>query len=297
MNESIYTEKLKEKRDAREKKRKEKKKEKRIKTILKINMGLAVVVLILVVVKWFSGESDIRVEKVEGEPQKVDMMPIVMKAKDPGVQKEEREEAFDRGFPKPPDYEPESITAIINKDFTLPSTYVPKDLTIPNVTLANGHDSDRNKIRKPAAEALEELFKEAEKEDVFLVAVSGYRSFKRQSEIYYRNVKAQGYEEASALSAVPGSSEHQSGLAMDVSCSRNRYDLTEGFCELKEGKWVGENAHRFGFIIRYPKDKTEVTGYAYEPWHLRFVGKKLAAFLYENNLTMEEYYGLASVKE
>lgn len=296
MDESRYEELLAERRRRREKKREKKRKEKRKKAILQINIGLIVVVLGLIVVKVFSGKGNVRTERKE--LNQTGVLSSQMEEKELlSEEKKRKERLFDRGFPQPPDYEPESITAIINKDFPLPSTYVPPDLMIPNVKLASGHDVDRNKIRKPAAEALEKLFQEAEKEKIFLVAVSGYRSFKRQSEIYYRNVQRQGYEEASTLSALPGSSEHQSGLAMDVSCSRNRYDLTEAFCELKEGQWVGENAHRFGFIIRYPKDKTEVTGYAYEPWHLRFVGKELAGFLYEKNLTLEEYYGLSSVKE
>ena len=134
------------------------------------------------------------------------------------------------------------------------------------------------------------MFRDGKKKHVFLVAVSGFRSFERQKQIYYRNVSNRGKAETDTISALPGSSEHQSGLAMDVSSLSNSYSLSASFASTKEGKWVLKNAHKYGFIIRYQKNKEHITGYHYEPWHLRYVGKDIAA--YKNNLSLEEYYGV-----
>ena len=104
------------------------------------------------------------------------------------------------------------------------------------------------------------------------------------------NVKRQGLEHTTKYSATPGFSEHQTGLAIDVSADSVNNRLDESFGDSTEGKWLAENAHLYGFIIRYPKDKTKITGYSYEPWHIRYVGKPLAKYIYENNLCLEEYY-------
>jgi hypothetical protein len=95
-------------------------------------------------------------------------------------------------------------------------------------------------------------------------------------------------------SAAPGNSEHQTGLAIDVSCKSINFGLTNSFASTPEGLWLKDNCWRFGFILRYPKDKEHITGYAYEPWHIRYVGVPLAYYLYNNNLTLEEYYGSPS---
>jgi D-alanyl-D-alanine carboxypeptidase len=90
--------------------------------------------------------------------------------------------------------------------------------------------------------------------------------------------------------AIPGSSEHQSGLAMDIASKSTDLNLTEGFAETIEGKWLAENAHRFGFILRYPKGKEAITNYEYEPWHFRYVGEKAATVIYQHDWTLEEYF-------
>ena len=91
--------------------------------------------------------------------------------------------------------------------------------------------------------------------------------------------------------AYPGQSEHQTGLAMDVSCQSVGFTLEEDFGQTTEGIWLSENAHKFGFIIRYGKDTTNITGYSYEPWHIRYVGKDAAKEIYDLNITLEEYLG------
>lgn len=146
--------------------------------------------------------------------------------------------------------------------------------------------------------ALEDLFRALkEEEGLTLYAVSGYRSYTLQYEIYGGHL-ARGREinETNLYSAAPGKSEHQTGLAMDVSCKSLGYRLVESFANTPEGTWLRENCWRFGFILRYQKGKEHITGYAYEPWHLRYVGVPLAYYLYTNNLTLEEYYGTTSQK-
>lgn len=186
---------------------------------------------------------------------------------------------------------PENVLALVNKEFALPATYEPDDLVIPNVAFSFGKaDVPQRYIRKEAAAALEDLFKQAEKEGIELLAVSGYRSYSRQLGILNNEEKKKGEELARQTVALPGQSEHQSGLAMDVSSRSNNLELSEAFGETEEGKWLRENAHRFGYIIRYQKGKEEITGYQYEPWHLRYVGVERAKVIFEHDMTLEEYF-------
>lgn len=185
---------------------------------------------------------------------------------------------------------PESIFCLVNKEYSLPSDYVPEDLVKPNVSFSINYESEKQLLRKAAAEALEELFQDANEQNLELTAVSGYRSYERQKEIYENNLKTRGTSHTNQYSAKPGYSEHQTGLVMDVSCKSENYDLQESFGDTPEGIWLAENAHLYGYIIRYPEDKCEITGYAYEPWHIRYVGVPLATYLYDNKMTLDEYY-------
>lgn len=112
--------------------------------------------------------------------------------------------------------------------------------------------------------------------------------FFNQKEIYELNVEHQGKEAADLYSAAPGHSEHQTGLAMDLTTVDANFDLVESFADTNEGKWLAENASKYGFIIRYPKEKIDITGYAFEPWHIRYVGKPYAKYLSQNKLTLDE---------
>ena len=143
-----------------------------------------------------------------------------------------------------------------------------------------------------AAAALEELFAAAKEEQGYtLYAHSGYRSYATQNLIYQRKIKnSKNLAEARLLVADPGASEHQLGLAMDVKNSKNG-SLSASFGSTKEGIWLSENAYRFGFIIRYKEEWTDITGYAYEPWHIRYVGKEHAKVIYDMNIPLEEYIG------
>ena len=177
-------------------------------------------------------------------------------------------------------FDPSSLTVCVNRKSTLSSDYKPTDLVLPDVRAVNS--SNRLYMRKEAASALEELFKAAEDENYYLYAVSGYRSYSYQKSIY---------NPYSGYSAPAGASEHQLGLARDITLAKYNGTLSVDFGNTKEGKWVKENAHKYGFIIRYLQGKEDITGYNYEPWHLRYLGVDLATELYEKNITLEEYYG------
>ncbi|PKM94311.1 MAG: peptidase M15 [Firmicutes bacterium HGW-Firmicutes-1] len=184
----------------------------------------------------------------------------------------------------------DSLHVLVNKKNELDSNYEPNDLVVPEVKFSFDGNDQKKQMRSVAANALEELINGALENDYRLVAVSGYRSYNRQQTIYQGNVDRMGEEAANKVSAKPGQSEHQTGLAMDVSCESIGYSLEESLGDLPEGKWLAKNAHAYGFIIRYPKDKTDITQYNYEPWHVRYVGKALATYLYENDLTLDEFY-------
>lgn len=188
------------------------------------------------------------------------------------------------------DLDPSSITVFVNKEYALPKDYKPSELVTPNIYFNLISYDERTQMRPEASEAIELLFQAAEKDGYLLSGVSGYRSYSRQKKIFTNNIVTKGKTHTLKYSAVPGTSEHQTGLAMDISCKSLRYNLLSTFAETPEGKWVADNAHRFGYIIRYAKGKADITGYAYEPWHIRYVGKDLATYLYENDLTLEEYY-------
>jgi len=182
-----------------------------------------------------------------------------------------------------------NIEVLVNKTNWLAKEFVPIDLIIPKVNFLLDTNSEAMFLRKESAKALEKLFKNAKKEKIELYAASGYRSYKRQSEIFKKNLKKDG-KIANKYSARAGQSEHQTGLAIDVTCKDVNFDLVEEFEGSKAYLWLFNNSHKFGFILRYPKGKEDITGYIFEPWHLRYVGKELAYKLYMEEITLEEYY-------
>lgn len=195
------------------------------------------------------------------------------------------------------DLDPESITVFVNKEYALPKDYVPKDLKIPNVLFETPGYEEKKHMRKEAADALEDLFHAASKDGVTLYAVSGYRSYERQYKIFTYNIWKKGKKHTLKYSAVPGTSEHQTGLSMDVSIKSIDLKLVTSFSTSKEGIWLSENAYKFGYIIRYPLGKEKQTGYEYEPWHIRYVGKDLAKYLQDNDMILEDYYNYQPSKD
>jgi zinc D-Ala-D-Ala carboxypeptidase len=183
--------------------------------------------------------------------------------------------------------------ALVNKEFALPDGYTPSDLVRPKVAFSFGdQDIEKSYLRNEAAVALELMFSDAVKNGLHLFAVSGYRSYDRQKVVFDAEVNKVGYEKAVQAVAVPGNSEHQTGLSMDISSKSAHFGLTEQFGETVEGKWLANHAHRFGFVQRYPKGKEGITGYQYESWHYRYVGVKVATEIFENQLTLEEYFNI-----
>lgn len=145
-------------------------------------------------------------------------------------------------------------------------------------------------MRKEAAEAFNLLHETALQEAGYeIVMTTAYRSYDFQEALYNNYVAKYGQEQAETFSAQPGKSEHQSGLAVDVSSPSVNYQLTKDYINTKEGAWLNDNAHRFGFIIRFKKGAEDITGYMYEPWHIRYVGITAAKEIYEKDITLEEY--------
>jgi D-alanyl-D-alanine carboxypeptidase len=193
--------------------------------------------------------------------------------------------------------QPESITALVNKQFKLPEQYEPGDLVYPDVLFTFKEKIEKRMLRKEAAAALEKLFAGAKEDDILLAGVSAYRSHATQTTLFNRYVKQDGEEKAKTYSAVPGHSEHETGLAIDVSGSTGKCAAQDCFAGTKEAKWLDEHAAEYGFIIRYPNGKSAITGYQYEPWHLRYVGIKVAKEIHNKSLTMEEYYNAVPVSK
>lgn len=185
---------------------------------------------------------------------------------------------------------PNSLYLLTNKLNHLPEDYVPTNLVIPNVRATLAEDVDKRYVREEMATALEGLFAAAEEEQLYLFCTSGYRSYATQVATYKHHVDSKGQVEADKVSARAGHSEHQTGLAMDVTCEDVSFHLWESLGELPEGIFIAEHAHEYGLIIRYPNGSFPIVGYSYEPWHLRYVGIEFATYLYEHHLTLEEFY-------
>ena len=147
-------------------------------------------------------------------------------------------------------------------------------------------------MRPEAAQAAQQLIDGAKKEQIQLKIISGYRSYATQERLYDSYVQKYGQAAADTYSARPGHSEHQTGLAADLGNSDGTCDFDTCFSNTQAGKWLAAHTHEYGFIIRYQQKQTQVTGYQYEPWHIRYVGKDLANELHSKNQTMEEFFGL-----
>lgn len=158
---------------------------------------------------------------------------------------------------------------IVNKTYSLPKDYNP------------GVDAT-------AENAFKKMQSAAAAEGLNIYISSGFRSYDYQSGLYERYASRDGYAAADRYSARPGHSEHQTGLAFDLN------SIDDSFADTREGRWVAENCHKYGFIIRYPKGKEEITGYMYESWHIRYLGVDMATKVYESGKTLEEYFGITS---
>lgn len=177
---------------------------------------------------------------------------------------------------------PDDLLVLVNKNNQLPSSYIPMNLE----EISNLYANEGKKLKKDAKIAFENLSQDAALLGYRVVAVSAYRDYAYQKKLFEYYVKEKGLDYALTCSSKPGHSEHQTGLSLDVEGSNRDYD---NFEKSPEFIWMKENAHKYGFIMRYPKGKEFITGFKYEPWHYRYVGKEVAKYIYENNLTLEEY--------
>lgn len=189
--------------------------------------------------------------------------------------------------------DPDAVTVLVNKQIRLPESYIPADLVYPNVRFIFKEKIEKRMLRKEAAQALETMFNAAEKDGIYLAGVSGYRSEARQKVIFNQYAAKDGEEKAKTYSAYPGTSEHQTGLAIDVSGSAGKCAAESCFAGTPEAEWLAAHAPDYGFIIRYPEGKESITGYKYEPWHIRYVGIELAKEISDKGITLEEYFGEA----
>lgn len=177
--------------------------------------------------------------------------------------------------------DPNSYDVLVNKTYKLDKNYIPNDLE----EVSNKFAYDNKFLRHDAREAFENMANDALKLGYKIILVSAYRNYSYQADLYQEYVDTMGIDYARMCSAKAGHSEHQTGLALDIMGSNGDYNL---FSDSKEFYWVKDNAHKYGFILRYPANKTNITGFKYEPWHYRYVGD-IAEYLYENDLTLEEY--------
>lgn len=187
--------------------------------------------------------------------------------------------------------DPASPWVIVNKRRPLqPADYKPADLVAPDVALRLSPETPEMLLRAEAAAAVKEMFTAARADGLELLVASAFRSYEYQKGLYNTYVRTQGQATADTQSARPGFSEHQTGWAVDVGPVSRECEIESCFGNLPEGEWIAQNAHTYGFIIRYPEDKQEITGYIYEPWHLRYVGKPLAAELHKRGSPLLENF-------
>lgn len=181
---------------------------------------------------------------------------------------------------------PYDILVLVNRKNILSPGYIPKDLAKVNAPSV----SDRILMRKEAAKALENMIDSARKSGVSLYCLSGYRSYNVQAQLYSRRIKERGKEYTEKYIASAGRSEHQTGLAIDiVNRSSKNGVIPSSFGNTKEGKWLFNNSYKFGFILRYPRGKENITGINYEPWHFRYVGVTAAIQIKNRGIVLEEY--------
>ena len=189
-----------------------------------------------------------------------------------------------------PYYENTTETTYLNKEYILVNkyhhlseNYIPKNLQTINTKYARNN----MQLVDYAKNAFERMAEDALQENMTIIAISTYRDYQYQNSLYNNYVKTDGKEKADTYSARAGHSEHQTGLAVDISTNDTDYN---NFEKTREFNWMQKNAHKYGFILRFPENKTKETGYQYEAWHYRYVGKEIATYIHENNLSFDEYY-------
>lgn len=191
--------------------------------------------------------------------------------------------------------DPKSIWIVVNKHRQLdPKTYAPNDLVVPSMPLRSNITSTETYVRQETATALQKMVAAANSSGITLNLQSGYRSYEFQVSLYNSYVAQDGQAKADTYSARPGYSEHQTGFAADLGgVTAPGCNVEECFATTPEGQWLAAHSWEYGFIIRYPQGKTDITGYTYEPWHVRYVGVELSTEMHKQGIdTMEQFFGL-----
>ena len=184
--------------------------------------------------------------------------------------------------------DPDDVTVLVNKYYTLTADYEPSDL----VDVPHSKSQQLRQVAATAYQAMYDACVEATGQGLYLV--SGYRSFAIQRGLFQRSINNRGIKFAVKRNALQGRSEHQLGLALDL-CPEGEYEYKDNFGKTTVGKWVNENCYKFGFIRRYQTAYMNETGYDNEAWHYRYVGVELATYLYENDMSLEAYYSKCQV--
>lgn len=177
---------------------------------------------------------------------------------------------------------PDDVTVLVNKLHEIPEGWKPDDLE-------KVIDCSQ-KLRHEANQAYTQFYQAAKEKGIEIYTISGYREPETQQLYWDNSVKVFGEEHAIQYNAYPRRSEHELGLCVDISYTMDGDRLSEKVADSPLGKFIESDAYKYGFILRYPQDKVRITGYGYEPWHIRYVGVDLATQLHQENKTLEEYY-------
>lgn len=180
-----------------------------------------------------------------------------------------------------------NYSMLVNKYYKLDKDYEPTDL----VTIKQDHswgEVGSQKIREEVYDAFKDMWNSAKESNIHLMINSSYRPYNDQERVYNNYKDAYGQSYADKIAARPGYSEHQTGLALDIFSITDSSQKT--FAESVAYEWLLNNSYKYGFILRYPEGKENITGYAFESWHYRYVGKELAEKIYQENITFDEYY-------
>lgn len=192
------------------------------------------------------------------------------------------EDYYDKDTVKKTDISKKELM-LVNKFNYLDENYAPDDIVKVSVQFAYGD----NEIKKEVYEKFRSMYNDAKKEGLYLIITSSYRDYNFQKELWDSYANQKGDEWADSVSARAGYSEHQTGYTLDIvtyNANMSSFEKTDEF------KWLQDNAYKYGFILRYPKDKEDITGYSYESWHYRYVGKDVATKIKKLGITFDEYY-------
>lgn len=179
---------------------------------------------------------------------------------------------------------------LVNKLYTVSKDYYPTDMVAVDGSLSTNQGLY---FKREAYEAYLKMLSAAQSEGLNFMICSTYRSYALQTSLYNNSLAQNGEAFTNTRSAYPGRSEHHTGWAVDITSKSMGYGLSQNFIDYPEGLWINNHCSEYGFIIRYPSGKTNITGYDYEPWHLRYVGIEAASEITSRGITLEEYLGKA----